>query len=691
MVRDSQTTVQRPLGKPLVNVLLIEDNLAEARLIQEVLKGTPRSRFVLSHTKRLGEAIERLNTTAFDIALLDLTLPDSAGLDSLDTLIQEAPTLPIVVLTNTNDDELAVEAVRHGAQDYLMKRQLNQELLVRSLRYAIERKQTAVALRQANEELEERVQERTAELETANEQLRQEVVQRQRIQERLTLAQKAAKIGTFEWHIPSDQIKWGLELEELGTPTTADSFTSLHTPAAKGGVDQVDKWIWALNPLDRERVEQELYQSVQAGQGFNTEFRVLNDVGDIRWIAIKSSLFSDTAGNPLRLLGIHMDITEKKHLEEQFLRAQRLESLGTLASGIAHDLNNILTPILLAVQVLPRMMPNLDERVRQRLEILENSAHRGVDLVKQILAFARGVEGKRFSLQVSPLLKEVSKLVRQTLPKSIEIQTDIAPDLWTVSGDATQLHQVFMNLCVNARDAMANGGTLRITARNKLVDEQLAQLHLEAQVGRYVLITTSDTGAGIPPDILHRIFDPFFTTKEIGKGTGLGLSAVLGIVNSHGGFIDVTSEVGSGSQFKIYLPATEEAVPEPIDSLDLLAGHGELILIVDDEPAICDITQTTLEAYNYRVITAQDGADAIARLAEHKDEVYSVLMDLMMPNMDGLSAIPVMRHISPNLRIIATSGLNSTDAAAQAEKLGFQGFLPKPFAAQELLQILRTE
>jgi two-component system cell cycle sensor histidine kinase/response regulator CckA len=251
-----------------------------------------------------------------------------------------------------------------------------------------------------------------------------------------------------------------------------------------------------------------------------------------------------------------MDITDKKQMEEQFFRAQRLESLGTLASGIAHDLNNILTPILLVVQLLPLKLPNADASVQTKLDILERSAQRGAALVKQILSFARGVEGKRFHLQVHHLMREVNNLVRQTLPRSIEISAPACPTACGLFvGDATQLHQVFMNLCVNARDAMPEGGTLTIEGENLTVDEVCSTMYSKVAPGNYVVITVSDTGTGMTPEVMNRIFDPFFTTKSLGQGTGLGLSAVLGIVESHGGIIDVQSTVGEGSQFQVFLPA----------------------------------------------------------------------------------------------------------------------------------------
>ncbi|MFB2877835.1 response regulator [Floridanema aerugineum] len=684
-----------------MNILLVEDNLAEARLLKEVLKGAILSRFNLAHVKRLGEAIASLETESFDVVLLDLTLPDSEGLASLDSLIQHAPSLPIVVLTNTNDDELAIESVRHGAQDYLMKRQINQEILVRSLRYAIERKQAAEALREANEILEKRVQERTAALEMANELLRQEIEWRQRIQSRLELAQQAGKIASFEWLIPTNDIVWTAELEAL-------------YGLAPGSFDgQYEGWMQSIHPDDRPKVEQELWQAVKNGQGLDTEFRIVcpSDTrreeeyylldeascpltssccvpGEIRWIAVKSSLFCDQIGKPVRMIGIHMDITEKKQLEAQFLRAQRLESLGTLASGIAHDLNNILTPILAVVQLLPLKLPNLNNNTQQLLKTLESSAQRGADLIKQILSFARGVEGKRVNLQIHHLLFEIEQIIHQTLPKSIDIHSNIPANLWTISGDTTQLHQVFMNLCVNARDAMPEGGNLQIIAQNFMVDEQYARMHIDAKVGAYVVVTVADTGMGIPPEIIHRVFDPFFTTKEVGKGTGLGLSAVLGIVKSHGGFIDVQSEVNKGSVFKVFLPAIESPTQETDDDLELLTGEQELILVVDDEAAITEITKTTLETYNYRVLTASDGIEAIALYAEYKDEIAGVLMDIMMPTMDGTTIIPLLRRLNPNVYVLAMSGLNSTEVVSQVQKLGFQGFLSKPFTTKELLWAL---
>ncbi|MFQ4137571.1 response regulator [Nodosilinea sp. PGN35] len=674
MARNSDATLEYPLNPAAVRVLLIEDDLAEARFLQEVLKGAPRCRFQLSHAKRLGEAIAWLSQTAFDVALLDLTLPDSSGLDSLDVLLYEAPSLPVVVLTNTNDDALAVAAVRHGAQDYLMKRSLQQEVLVRSLFYAIERQRAEAALRHANEILEDRVQARTAELEAANRHLRQEIEQRQRIQERLTLAQNAASIGTFEWCVRPANLSVGV------TPgSIADMMASFS-----------DSWPWPIHPDDAERVSQELRRALQQGQGLRTEFRIL--VGDrVHWLTINSSLICDVETHSERLLGIHMDITDKKQLETQFLRSQRLESLGTLAGGIAHDLNNILTPILLVVQLLPLKLKDMDPWIRGKLDILEASAQRGADLVKQILAFTRGVEGKRFALQVNHLLADIRQLVQQTLPRSITVYTEVPEHLWPVWGDPTQLHQVFMNLCVNARDAMAAGGSLRITAENLTLDHDSAQRHLQAQPGLYVRVTVADTGTGMEPGVLNQIFDPFFTTKAPGQGTGLGLSAVLGIVESHGGFIDVQSQVGQGSLFQVYLPATFEPSPAAASPPDLLDGGQATVLVVDDEPAVCAAVRTVLELHNYRVVVAHGGQDAIALVSEHPDTIHTVLMDLMMPTMDGFATIPLLKRISPDLRVIAMSGLNSIDAVARAEQQGFQGFLPKPFTHQELLQRIQPE
>jgi signal transduction histidine kinase len=661
-----------------LDILLVEDNLAEARLLQEVLKGVGWNRFHLTPVKRLREALERLQADCFDVILLDLTLPDSQGLASLDALIQSAPKLPIVVLTNTNDDELAIKAVRHGAQDYLVKRLVNQEILVRSLHYAIERKQSSEALREANEALEMRVQARTAELAEANQRLKQEIQQRQRVQERLELAQRVGKIGAFEWSIPTNEIAWTKELDTL-YGLASGSF---------GG--SFDDWMQMIHADDRHRIQRAIKSAVESGNELDVEFRICSPNHEIRWIAAKSSVFCDRAGNPVQMIGIHIDITEKKQLEAQFLRAQRLESLGTLASGIAHDLNNILTPILAIAKLLPMKIPNLNQRSQWMLETLEISAKRGADLVKQILSFARGVEGRRISLNVGHLIAEVQQIIQETFLKSIVIQTDIAADVWMVSADTTQLHQVLMNLCVNARDAMPQGGTLGLKVENLHLDETAARKHLDAHAGRYVVITVTDTGSGIPPEVIHRIFDPFFTTKAIGQGTGLGLSAVLGIVKSHGGFVDVQSTIGQGSQFQIYLPACETMMFSAAADLELLSGHQELILVVDDEATICEVTKTTLEAFNYRVLTAQDGTAAIALYAEHMHEIRGVLIDMMMPAMDGPTTIPMLRRLNPKVPVIAMSGLTSTETVAQAERLGSLGFLQKPFSQKELLQALQN-
>ena len=286
------------------------------------------------------------------------------------------------------------------------------------------------------------------------------------------------------------------------------------------------------------------------------------------------------------ILVVNTDITQKKALEAQFFRAQRLESIGTLASGIAHDLNNVLAPILMTGQLLETQLH--DDLSKRLLPILISNAKRGASLVKQVLSFTRGVEGDRTLLQLNHLITEIQQIIKETFPKSIDVSTQIPSNLWILSGDSTQLHQVLMNLCVNARDAMPDGGSLQIRVENLFIDKNYASMHIGMQVGPYVLMTVADTGVGIPPAILDSIFEPFFTTKELGKGTGLGLSTAVGIIKSHGGFINVYSEVGRGSQFKVYLPA--QAATETLEEQEqeLPKGNGEWILVVDDEDSIRD-------------------------------------------------------------------------------------------------------
>jgi two-component system, cell cycle sensor histidine kinase and response regulator CckA len=659
-----------------IRVLLIEDNLAEARFIQEIFKDSQNIEFGITHVNRLGAAIIQLGSADFDVALLDLTLPDSSGLASLDAAIARAPNLPIVVLTYHNDDELAIDAVRHGAQDYLVKRQVNLDVLVRSIRYAIERKQAAVALREINETLESRVEERTAALAAANAALNQEIESRKSIQNRLTLAQQAGKIGTFEWDLLLNKIAWSIELEALYGLKSGNFGDNFH------------KWLTTIHPEDRPEVKAKIESALNFKKGLDLEFRIQYPDDSIHWIAVKSNIFPDLNDNPTRTIGIHMDITEKKQLEAQFLRTQRLESLGTLASGIAHDLNNILTPILSVAQLLPLRVKNIDPRTQNLLKILETSARRGADLIKQILSFAQGVEGKHVCIQPSHLIVEIQKIIQQTLPKSIEIDTSIPADLGLVWGDMTQLHQVLMNLCINARDAMPQGGTLTIEASNKSIDEAFTREHLDAPIGSYVSISVIDTGSGIQPQLLDRIFDPFFTTKEVGKGTGLGLSAVLGIIKSHGGFIDVQSQVNRGTQITIYLLACTPTHQPDEDESELPIGQQQLVLVVDDELAIGELIKTTLETYNYRVISASNGKDAIAIYAEHQDEIEAVLIDMMMPVMDGLTTVTALHQLKSNLPVIAISGLNSIDAVAKAKRFGCEYFLAKPFTNSELLEVL---
>jgi PAS domain S-box-containing protein len=457
--------------------------------------------------------------------------------------------------------------------------------------------------------------------------------------------------------------------------------TILGDPAVLQGTESFQE----IHPDDRERVRQIFLETVRTGVGQRTEYRFLLKDGSVRDIESQGSVIRGDDGKVLRVVVVSRDVTEQKKLEQQFLRAQRMESIGTLASGIAHDLNNVLAPIMMAIEIIRGKLT--DPNGKKLLDTIEKSAQRGSDIVKQVLAFGRGVTGEQISLQLKHVIKEVTKIADETFPKSIEIRSNIPKDLWTVSADPTQMHQVLLNICVNARDAMPGGGSITIAAENVTLDENYSRMHIEAKPGPYVVMSIADTGTGIPENIRERIFEPFFTTKEVGKGTGLGLSTVLAIMRSHNGFVDVYSEPGKGTTFRIYIPASTSGAAAPAETTkaDLLMGRGELILVIDDEAAIREITRETLETYGYAVILGRDGAEGIAVFAEHRKRIKVVITDLMMPVMDGTAVIHALQHMDPEVKIIAASGMAADGRLPSFSNRTVRASLVKPYTAEKLL------
>ncbi len=550
-------------------------------------------------------------------------------------------------------------------------------------------------------ELERLVQERTAALEASAQQLQLEINKRQQSEQRydsladsLENTEILLEASEQRFRAIFDRVFQFIGLMKpdgtlLEANQTALDFGGLTLAEVANKPFWEARW-WTISKETQEHLKKALARAAR-GEFIRYEVDVLGDGERVATIDFSIKPIKERTGRVVMLIPEGRDITEQKQLEKQFLRTQRLESLGTLAGGIAHDLNNILAPILGFSQLLPLKLPDVDEGTKEYFNIMKTNAQRGSALVKQILTFSRGLEGERGIVQIRHLIDEIGQIITETFPKSIELEISAPKTLWTVNADVNQLHQVLMNLAVNARDAMPDGGKLVIQAVNFTVDADYARLHLDATEGSYLLITVSDTGVGIAPEIIERIFEPFFTTKEMGKGTGLGLSTVIGIVKSHGGFVDVESDIRretQGTQVKVFLPASETAASETAEPEEILDGDRELILVVDDETSILNVTRATLETYNYRVLTASNGIEAIATYVNNVNEIALVIIDIMMPNMDGITAIRTLRQIAPEVKIIAVSGLITSQETIAKMEGNVAAFIAKPYTNEELLRTI---
>jgi two-component system cell cycle sensor histidine kinase/response regulator CckA len=627
-----------PTSESVLKVLHIEDSAMDAELCASTLKAEwPRTE--ITRVESAEEMAAVLPGHKFDLVLSDMSMPRFNGGLALRMLREVDPATPFIFVSGTIGEDNAVQALHDGATDYVLKDRAAKLIpaIKRALGEVRALKDRRESIRQLQEQAEYLAKARDAIVVTG-------------MDRRITY-----------WNHAAEKILGYSARETLGKRS-----------------DEV------FSPLDRGTIMQVRRESADK-ESWAGECELHAKDGHPVALDVTLTVIRDDAGIPKALLSISTDITEKRQMMRQSLQAQRVESMGLLAGGIAHDLNNVLTPILMSSTLM--QMKVADPEVQKWASLIQASAQRGADLIRQVLVFAKGGEGEKKEINLKPVAEEVVALLRQTLPRSIELELGVADGLPKVRTDATQLSQVLMNLGVNARDAMPEGGKLSIRVAEAVVSAIHAQQHPGSKAGWHVRITVTDTGSGIPAEVRDKIFDPFFTTKAPGKGTGLGLSTVMGIVRNHQGFVEVDSEVGKGTEFRIYLPVVEEEKA----SLALMApampprGQGEMILVVDDEPAIRDTLASVLEANGYGVAPAVNGAEALEIYAARSREIALVVTDMMMPGMQGEDLIQRLRAMNPAVRIVAITGVTAMREGFHEDPKRLK-FVMKPMSVTALLE-----
>jgi PAS domain S-box-containing protein len=620
-------------AKYKIKVLHLEDNEHDQIFVQEMLRvGGLECDLVAVKTSSDFES--ELKRRQYDLIISDYSMPSFDGLSGLEMARKLCPDIPFIFFSGTIGEESAIESLKKGAADYVIKQR--PQRLVPAIQQALQNVAAKSLLKQTEQKNREQA-------------------------ELLDKATDAILVCDLNNHI----IYWNRGAEQIYGWTVEEVM----------GKDIAQVLFHGKSPLQIEQMT----KAVEESGEWTGEWKEVTKANKPILIQCRITLIRNEQGRPKSLLFINTDVTERKQLEEQFLRAQRLESLGTLVSGIAHDLNNTLTPVLIGVDVL-RKTPAEKDTV---LNMMEKNARRSAEMIKQMLTFARGDDAIKTLIPIEPLVNEMSKTLLHTFPKNIRFEIKMADKPWPVSGVPTQIFQVLMNLCVNGRDAMPKGGTLTLSVKNIEIDATAAAAIPDAKPGNYVCVGVADTGAGISAENMEKLFRPFFTTKAPGKGTGLGLSTSLGIIKNHGGFMTVASKVGQGTQVKFHLPTSDETQPSSPKS-SLPQGNGEGVLVVDDEAIALVVARTALENYGYKVLTAANGLEAITSLSENREVIDVIMIDIGTPLMGGVATINALHKIKPDVKIVIC-GRSKKPAEEIKGRAQINGFISKPMTLEQLL------